>query len=127
MLRGAAVRALARVPGLRRLPVLKLLAVGEVVLLARNHLSKLEPHERRRFVELMRAGHGRARNLSDADRAELAALVAKAEPRLFAGLVADKLSPVPLPRRVVRGRRGRAQVRGDRPDRDDSLAVRRAS
>jgi hypothetical protein len=30
--------------------------------------------------------------------------VAKAEPRLFAGLVADKLSPVKLPKRVVRGK-----------------------
>jgi hypothetical protein len=29
--------------------------------------------------------------------------VAKAEPRLFVGSVADKLSPVPLPRRLVQG------------------------
>jgi hypothetical protein len=33
--------------------------------------------------------------------------VAKAEPRLFAGMVAHKLSPVPLPRRFVHGRRPR--------------------
>jgi hypothetical protein len=33
--------------------------------------------------------------------------VAKAEPRLFAGQVADKLSPVPLPRRLVRGPRSK--------------------
>lgn len=98
---------MGRIPGLRRLPVLKLLAIGEIVLLARTHLSKLDPRERRRLVELMRAGRGRPRNLSPADREELALLVAKAEPRLFAGSVADKLSPVPLPRRVVQGRRRR--------------------
>jgi hypothetical protein len=95
---------LARIPGLRRLPVLKVLAIGEIALLARSHLHKLEPDERRRLVELMRAGRGRPRNLSASERDELTRLVAKAEPRLFAGSVADKLSPVPLPGRVVRGR-----------------------
>jgi hypothetical protein len=108
LLRGGATRAIAhgvsRIPGLKRLPVLKVLAIGEVALLARSHIRKLEPDERRRFVELMRAGRGRPRNLSGSDRDELAELVAKTEPRLFAGSVADKLSPVPLPRRVVRGR-----------------------
>jgi hypothetical protein len=54
---------------------------------------------------LLRTGHGRLRNLSAAERAELNLLVAKADPRLFAGLVADKLSPVKLPKRVVRGKR----------------------
>jgi hypothetical protein len=116
VLRGGVTRALSqgvsRIPGLRRLPVLKLLAIGEIVLLARTHLSKLEPQERRRLVELMRAGRGRPSNLSAADREELTRLVAKAEPRLFAGSVADKLSPVPLPRRVVQGRRKRPQGSG---------------
>jgi hypothetical protein len=109
VLGGAATRAIAhgvsRIPGLKRLPVLKLLAVGEIALLARSHIRKLEPDERRRLVELMRAGRGRPRNLSDRDREELGKLVAKAEPRLLAGAVADKLSPVPLPRRVVQGRK----------------------
>jgi hypothetical protein len=113
MLGGAAARAVAhgvsRIPGLKRLPVLKLLAIGEIALLARSHIRKLEPAERRRFIELMRAGRGRPRNLSESDRDELARLVAKAEPRLLAGSVADKLSPVPLPRRVVQGRRQRAR------------------
>jgi hypothetical protein len=108
MLRGAATRAIAhgvgRIPGLKRLPVLKLLAIGEIAVLARSHVRKLEPEERRRLVELIRAGRGRPRNLSERDRDELGRLVAKAEPRLFAGSVADALSPVPLPRRVVQGR-----------------------
>jgi hypothetical protein len=97
----------SRIPGLRRLPLLKVLAIGEIALLARSHLRKLGPEERRRLVELLRAGRGRPRNLSSAERDELTRLVAKAEPRLFAGSVADKLSPVPLPRRVVHGPRSR--------------------
>jgi hypothetical protein len=96
-------RVADRVPGLRRLPVLKLLAIGEIILLAREHITRLEPRERRRLVELVRLGRGRSRNLSPGQRDELAALVDKADPRLFVGLAAQKLSPVPLPRRVVRG------------------------
>lgn len=96
-------RGVTRIPGLRRLPVLKLLAVAEIALIARDHLGRLEPAERRRLVELVRRGRGRSRNLAPAEREELATLVAKAEPRRFAGLAADRLSPVPLPRRLVDG------------------------
>jgi hypothetical protein len=96
-----------RVPGLKRLPVLKLLAIGEIALLARTHATKLEPAERRRLVELVRQGRGRPRRLSAPEREELSKLVAKAEPRLFAGEVADRLSPVPLPKRLVTGKRRR--------------------
>jgi hypothetical protein len=113
VLRGAATRGIAhgvsRIPGLKRLPVLKLLSVAEIGLLARTHAAKLTPAERRRLVELVRVGRGRPSRLSADDREELASLVAKAEPRLFAGMAADKLSPVPLPRRLVEGpRRKRA-------------------
>jgi len=97
-------RGARRIPGLRRLPVFKLLAIGEIALLARSHAQKLDPAERRRLLELIRVGRGRPRNLSAGEREELERLVAKAEPRLFAGAAADKLSPVPLPRRFVRGR-----------------------
>jgi hypothetical protein len=96
-----------RIPGLKRLPVMKLIAIGEIALLARSHAMKLDPDERRRLVALVRKGRGRRSRLSAEEREELSKLVAKAEPRLFAGLVADKLSPVPLPRRLVRGRRPR--------------------
>ncbi len=92
-----------QIPGLRRLPVVKLLALGEISVIAHDHVRRLEPEERRRVIDLLRIGHGRPRNLSAAERDELQELVAKAEPRLFAGLVAEKLSPVKLPRRLVRG------------------------
>ena len=96
---------MSRIPGLKRLPVLKLIAIGEIALLARTHAAKLDAGERHRLVELVRKGRGRPSKLSEAEREELASLVAKAEPRLFAGELADKLSPVPLPRRLVRGPR----------------------
>jgi hypothetical protein len=97
--------AASRVPGLKRLPVIKLLAASEVALLARDHIRRLTPQERRRLVELVRVGRGRRRNLSQAEREELSRLVAKVEPRLLAGAAAEKLSPVPLPKRLVYGRR----------------------
>jgi hypothetical protein len=70
---------------LRRLPAARLIILGEVLLLAREHLQKLEPQERRRMLELVRRGRGRPRNLSDRDRRELARLVEKAQPREFVG------------------------------------------
>ncbi len=101
------IKVLGRVPGLRRMPVAKLLVIGELALLAQEHVGRLEPAERRRVIQLMRRARGRPSKLSRRDRAELAALVAKANPRLFVGTAADKLSPVRLPRRVVRGPRRR--------------------
>ncbi len=97
----------SRIPGLRRLPVFKLLAIGEIALLARSHIVRLEPDERRRLIELLRRGRGRSSRLSLDERDELQQLIAKTEPRLFAGLVADKLSPVPIPRRLLYGSRRR--------------------
>jgi hypothetical protein len=92
-----AAGASRHLPGLRRIPVLKLLAIAEIALLAREHIVKLDRRERRRLIELVRIGRGRRRNLSPREREELSTLVAKAEPRLFIGAAADKLSPVPIP------------------------------
>jgi hypothetical protein len=102
-LKTAVTRGAGRIPGLRRLPVLKLLAIGEIALLARSHLRRLDPGERKRLVELLKKGRGRPSKLSPAERRELERLVAKTEPRLFAGEAADRLSPVPLPRRIRQG------------------------
>jgi hypothetical protein len=111
MPRSLLVRGIAhgaeRIPALRKLPVLKLLALAEVLLLARQHVVRLEPYERRRLVELVRIGRGRPRNLTPEQREELATLVEKAAPREFLGEAVSRLSPVPLPRRIVQGRGGR--------------------
>jgi hypothetical protein len=82
--------------------MLKLLAVAEVALLAQQHVALLSPQERRRLLTLVRLGRGRRRNLTLREREELAALVAKVQPRRFAATAAGKLSPVPIPRPVVR-------------------------
>ncbi|MGN6866914.1 MAG: hypothetical protein ACTHMY_00770 [Solirubrobacteraceae bacterium] len=87
------------------IPVARLVAAAQIIMLARRHWHRLEPAERRRVVVLVRQTHGRPRNLSGSERLELARLIAKADPRLFAGIVAERFSPVPLPGRVVRGRR----------------------
>ena len=100
-------RGIGRVPGLKRLPIFKLLAVAEIAIMARDHLGRLEPAERRRLLDLVRQGRGRGRNLTPPEREELAKLVAKVEPRRFAGMAADRLSPVPLPRRITHGPRDR--------------------
>ena len=49
---------------------------------------------------IVTAAHGNERD-------ELTDLVAKMEPRLLAGHAVDKLSPVPIPRRLVYGPRKR--------------------
>ena len=102
MTRKALAGASKKMPGLRRIPMLKLLAIAEIALLAREHMVKLDPQERRRLIELVRLGHGRTRNLTPRERDELRALVAKAEPGLFVGAAADRLSPVPIPERMQR-------------------------
>jgi hypothetical protein len=99
--RDTAIKGTAsRLPGLRRLPLLKLLAIAELAAVANKHLQHLTPKERRRLLELGRKGRG----LSPKERDELRKLVAKLEPRAFAGSAADRLSPVPLPRRLTRAR-----------------------
>ena len=98
----AIVRTVERIPVLKEIPLVVLVEAAEIVLLAYDHVRKLEPHERRRAFALLRKTRGRPSNLTQRERTEFARLAAKAEPRLFLGLVAQKLSPVPLPKRLVR-------------------------
>lgn len=97
--------AAQRVPGARRLPVLKLLAAGELALIARDHLRRLTPAERRRLATLVRVGRGRRSRLTAAEQSELSGLLDKLEARRLAGETVDRLSPVPLPKRVLYGPR----------------------
>ena len=85
----------------RVIPVARLMAAAQVVMLARRHWHRLEPTERRRLITLVRVAGGRRGRLTPGERLELAQLIAKADPKLFAGLVVQKFSPVPLPRRMV--------------------------
>jgi hypothetical protein len=96
----ALARMAERAPLLKRLPVVRLLMLGEVVLLARDHIERLTPAERHRLVVLMRDARGRPSRLSTRHRDELQALIDKADPHLFAAHAVDKLSPVPVPNGV---------------------------
>jgi hypothetical protein len=100
-------RVIAHAPGLRRLPVLRLLAVAEIAMLTRDHVQRLTPAERHRAVELIRRGRGRPRNLGPTEREELTTLVAKMDARGLAGEAADAISPVGLPDRIKYGPRRR--------------------
>lgn len=100
-------RSVNKVPGLRRVPVVKLLAAAEIAMLARDHVMLLSREERRRLIELVRIARGRRHNLSEEERQELEALVARLEPRVLFGEAAERLSPLPLPRRLTHGPRRR--------------------
>jgi hypothetical protein len=101
-------KASERVPGLRAIPIVKLLAAAELALLARDHVARLSPSERRRLVVLVRVGRGRRSRLTDAERAELEGLLVKLQPRLLVGEAINRLSPLPLPRRLVFGPKNRS-------------------
>ncbi len=105
----------------RGVPVVALLSAAEVAKLAKDHLTRLQPAERRRLLALIAKARGGAGALSEHERAEFAALVAKLEPRAFVGSAANHFSPVPVPKRLLygpRGSRARAAARGDDGDRN---------
>jgi hypothetical protein len=85
---------------LRRMPFLKLLAIAQIVLLARRHFQRLNARDRHRLSELVRRGP----RMDSRERKELRRLIGKLEPRAFAATTADAFSPVPLPRWLA-GRR----------------------
>jgi hypothetical protein len=83
-------------PILKKIPAAKLIAAAEMLMLARQHLLKLEPQERRRVVELVRRGRGRPSHLSERERRELVRLLDKVEPREFVRTAMRQVG-VPLP------------------------------
>jgi hypothetical protein len=90
----------------RGVPIVGLLSAAEVANLAGRHWRKLAPAERRRLLSLLaKARHGAA-GISEREREELGRLAAKLEPRVFIGSAAERLSPVPVPKRLLYGRRG---------------------
>jgi hypothetical protein len=92
----------------RGVPVARLLLVAEVAILAMRHLSKLDSVQRRRLLTLLVRARGRPRSLTASERREFLYLMARLEPRLLLGTAVRRLSPVPLPKRLLYGRRGSA-------------------
>jgi hypothetical protein len=81
----------------RRMPFFKVLAVGQAALLARRHLRRLDPAERRRLGQLVLHAH----HLKASERDEVRRLVGKLAPRAFAIAAVNTFSPVRLPRRLA--------------------------
>jgi hypothetical protein len=90
----------------RGVPIARLLVLGELALMARRHLVRLDRSERRRLLTLLARARGRTGTLTGSERRELALLVARLEPRLFFGSAIKRLSPVPVPKRLLYGKRG---------------------
>ena len=87
----------------RGVPVAGLLSAAEVGRLARDHLAKLDPGERRRLLGLIAMLRRGTATLSDSERRELAALATKLEARAFAGSALAQFSPLPLPKSLLHG------------------------
>jgi hypothetical protein len=97
----------------RGVPVVALLSAAEIAKLMGRHVSKLQPEERRRLLALVAKARRGTGSLSGSERRELSALVAKLDPRVFVGSAANHFSPVPVPKRLLYGRRG-SSARGPR-------------
>jgi hypothetical protein len=95
----AVARAAERLPGLRRLPLARLVIVAEVAMLAKTHFERLTPAERRRLVTLVKDAKGRPSNLTQRQRRELEGLIAKIEPRAFATQAVERFAPLGKRRR----------------------------
>jgi hypothetical protein len=88
------------------LPLAWMLIAGEVALNVGRHVARLDGAQRRRLIALARKSGGRQGALSESEREELACLLASLEPRLFLGSTLRRLSPMPLPKRLLYGPRG---------------------
>ncbi len=75
---------------MKHLPFFKVLAILQILLLARRHLQGLSRADRRRMAELVRNGH----RLSKTERRELRHLASKLEPMAFARGAAVRVSPL---------------------------------
>jgi len=95
----AIARAAERVPGLRRLPLARLVIITELAILAKAHLDRLTPNERRRLLILLRDARCWPKNLGGRDRREFDDLIGKLEPHLFARAAAERFSPTGSSRR----------------------------
>ena len=74
---------------IKHVPLLRLVMLGQVVLLAHRHFGALTSQERRRLAELARKPH----RLSTRERRELGSLAARLEPGAFAKSAAQTVSP----------------------------------
>jgi hypothetical protein len=85
----------------------RVLVAGELVVMAGRHLGKLDAEERSRLIALLTRARGRPSSLHSDEREELLELIARLEPRVLVASTVSRLSPVPVPGRLLFGRRAR--------------------
>jgi len=90
---------------IRGVPLARILLIAELGLMTSRHLGRLDAGQRGRLFSLFIRARGRPRSLTAAERIEFLGLLARLEPRLFMGMAFQRLSPVPLPKRLLYGRR----------------------
>jgi hypothetical protein len=90
----------------KKTPLGRALMLGEVALIAGRHISHLSGPERRRLLELLAISARRRGHLTTRERRDLSFLLARLEPRLLVGTAVRRVSPVPIPARLLYGRRG---------------------
>jgi hypothetical protein len=108
----AVLRSLLTRGPLKRLakgfPMVGAMLAVDVAAMAWTHIAKLDSAQRRRLLALLVQTRGRRGLLGPDERDELRVLLATLEPRLFVGSAARRLSPVPVPKRLLYGPRGSA-------------------
>jgi hypothetical protein len=105
LLRAAALKRVGK-----SVPIGRLLLAADVARVAAQKVAALEPAERRRLAELLKTSATKPRAMGEKERKELVGLFAKLEPRALAATAVQRLSPVPIPGRLLHGRkRGRAK------------------
>jgi hypothetical protein len=87
-------------------PIVGVLLAAEIAAMAQTHLAMLNGAQRRRLLALLGQARGRPSSLSHDEQEELSALIATLQPRLFLGSATRRLSPLPVPKRVLYGPRG---------------------
>lgn len=90
-------RVAQRVPGLRALPVVRLIMAAEVLVIGKHHFDRITPDERGQVIRLVAKAKGRPKNLSEPEQVELTRIVEKLEPRLFLAEATDRMSPIGVP------------------------------
>ena len=103
LIRGGPLKRFANGP-----PIVGVFLAAEVAAMTWKHFSKLNSAQRRRLIALLSQSRGRPRSLSHSEREELGAIFAALEPRLFLGSATRRLSPVPVPKRLLYGPCGSA-------------------
>lgn len=86
---GSGTKAAARLS-----PWARAIAIGEIALVMKRHLDRLDPGEPSELKNLIVKSKGRRKNLTKAERARLMELVRKLEPGQFAKSAAFKAAPL---------------------------------